>query len=300
MSRVLRSVWLGSVPYRAAWALQRRLAQALRSAELDSDCLLLLEHPPVYTMGRSGRPQHLPEGVERLRRLGADYLTVDRGGSITFHGPGQLVAYPIVRVAGAFPMGASGLHGDVIRYLRALEEAVIVVVAGLGVRAGRRPPFTGVWVGDSQSRKLAAIGLKVAGGVTTHGVALNVNTELQWFDHIIPCGIEGAGVTSLRQEGVSQATPLDVASPFAAALARELGEELALADEQLDQLTHEVLASSGALPAGNGRTSGHLVYHGASERSSVRTPILRTSPRADGGSRGERPWERQPATAYSS
>jgi lipoyl(octanoyl) transferase len=135
----LRWLWLGTVGYPEAWALQRRLARARGAGELEDDCLLLLEHPPVYTMGRNGRPEHVPGGAERLRALGAEYLEVDRGGSVTFHGPGQLVGYPIVRLAAAFPVpGATG-QGDVLRYVRALEEALIGAAAAAGAAARRAP-----------------------------------------------------------------------------------------------------------------------------------------------------------------
>lgn len=220
----LRARWLGSVPYRDAWALQRELAEQRRDG-LIGDELLLLEHPPVYTMGRGGDPRHLGAGPAALRAAGAEYVDVDRGGSVTFHGPGQLVAYPIVRLAGVFPIPEHPAHGDVVRYVRALEEAAIRVAAGFGVAAARRPPYTGVWLGTA---KLAAIGVKVGGGVTLHGLALNVCTDLGWFDRVTPCGIDGATATSLRALGVSGATPEIVAPLLAAELAAAFGRSLVM------------------------------------------------------------------------
>jgi lipoyl(octanoyl) transferase len=220
----LRWVWLGTVPYRDAWALQRRLAGARAAGTLEDDCLLLLEHPPIYTMGRNGRPEHVPGGPDRLRALGAEYLEVDRGGSVTFHGPGQLVAYPIVRLAAAFPVPGAPGQGDVLRYVRALEEGLIGAAAAAGVRGDRRPPYTGVWVdGD----KLAAIGVKLSGGVTLHGAALNVTTDLAWFAEVVPCGIRTAGVTSLERLGAGGWTPERLAPHLAVHLARALGRTAA-------------------------------------------------------------------------
>jgi lipoate-protein ligase B len=142
---------------------------------------------------------------------------------VTFHGPGQLVAYPIVRLAGVFPIPRHPAHGDVDRYLRALETSLIATAAAYGVEVTRRAPWTGVWAGDS---KLGAIGVKLAGGVTSHGVALNVTTDLSWFERITPCGIEGAGVTSLETLGASGHAPQEVAPVLAAALAAAFGLRL--------------------------------------------------------------------------
>jgi lipoyl(octanoyl) transferase len=216
----LRWTWLGTVSYQDAWALQRHVALARRSGELPDDCVLLLEHPPVYTMGRTGEARHLGDGPASLVAAGAEFLEVDRGGSVTFHGPGQLVAYPIVRLAGLFPIPGHPAHGDVDRYLRALEAGLIAAAATYGVEVARRPPYTGVWSGE---RKLGAIGVKLAGGVTTHGVALNVATDLGWFDRIIPCGIDGAGVASLDSLGARGHTPAEVAPVLAACLADAFG-----------------------------------------------------------------------------
>jgi lipoyl(octanoyl) transferase len=212
--RRLESIWLGTLPYGEAWRLQRRLALA-RSAGEVGDCVLLLEHPPVYTLGRNTDAGHLGAGPEALRALGAECLEVDRGGSVTFHGPGQLVGYPILRLADHFPLEGEPERGDAIAYVRGLEEALIRTAATFGVGAARRPGYTGAWVG---MEKLAAIGVKLAGGVTLHGVALNVATDLAWFSRVTPCGISDGGVTSLERLGASGLTPADVAPELAKAL----------------------------------------------------------------------------------
>ena len=230
----LRWIWLGTVGYEEAWALQREVSLARRSGALADDAVLLLEHPPVYTMGRQGEAGHLGDGPDALRAAGAEFVEVDRGGSVTFHGPGQLVAYPIVRLAGVFPIPRHPAHGDVDRYLRALEASLIATAAHYGVAVTRRAPWTGVWAGD---HKLGAIGVKLAGGVTSHGVALNVATDLRWFDRITPCGIEGTGVASLDTLGAHGHTPEEVAPVLAAALAAAFGLRLAEAG-LLAQLVH--------------------------------------------------------------
>jgi lipoate-protein ligase B len=219
----LRWAWLGTVGYEDAWELQRTVALARRSGELQDDAVLLLEHPPVYTMGRQGEARHLGEGSESLIAAGAEFLEVDRGGSVTFHGPGQLVAYPIVRLADVFPIPRHPAHGDVDHYLRALEAALIAAAATYDVAVTRRPPYTGVWAGNA---KLGAIGVKLAGGVTSHGVALNVATDLRWFDRIIPCGIDGSGVASLASLGAPGHTPEQVAPVLAGCLAAAFGRRL--------------------------------------------------------------------------
>ena len=215
--RTLRPRWLGTVPYRDAWALQRELAARRASGESGDDVVLLLEHPPVYTMGRNGEARHLGAGPEALVAAGAEFIEVDRGGSVTFHGPGQLVAYPILKLADVFPIPSHPAHGDVVRYVRALEAATIATAARFGVIADRRPPYTGVWSGTT---KLAAIGVKLASGVTTHGLALNVSTDLSWFARVTACGIEGATATSMAALGAPDLTPAEVAPVLAEELAR--------------------------------------------------------------------------------
>jgi lipoyl(octanoyl) transferase len=222
VARQLQSLWLGTVPYQQAWQLQRRLATARAAGEI-GDCVLLLEHPPVYTVGRNAEAAHLGAGPSALRRLGAECIEVDRGGSVTFHGPGQLVGYPILRLADSFPIPGAPERGDVVAYVRSLEAALIATALPHGVTAERRPGYTGAWVGHD---KLAAIGVKLASGVTQHGVALNVCTDLSWFAQVVPCGITDGGVTSLAREGAGGLTPEAVSAGFAVALADALGAEL--------------------------------------------------------------------------
>jgi lipoate-protein ligase B len=175
-------------PYREALALQEAL-RARRQAEELPDTLLLVEHPPVYTRGRRSGPGELPLGEEFYRARGIEVLDTDRGGRVTYHGPGQLVGYPIMRI------------GDVGAYLRAIETAIIASLAHEGVRARSRcaegSDYTGVWVGD---RKIASIGVHVSRGVTTHGFAVNVDMDLEPFSWVIACGLPGVSMTSLARE----------------------------------------------------------------------------------------------------
>lgn len=185
----LRVVDLGQVPYSTALQWQKDLHAKRLNMEVP-DVLLLLEHPHVYTLGRRFAREHLLMSDELLHERGIDIQDADRGGSITYHGPGQLVAYPIIdlrRPERELP--------DAIRYLRVLEEAIIRTVRPFGVMATRREGRTGVWVGED---KLAAIGVNVSRGVSRHGLALNVSTDLEFFTGMVPCGISGAGVTSLQ------------------------------------------------------------------------------------------------------
>jgi lipoyl(octanoyl) transferase len=179
---------LGTVEYREALALQERIRTARQEGELP-DVLLTLEHWPVYTRGRRSGVGELPMGEEWYRMQGIDIVETDRGGKVTYHGPGQLVGYPIVRI------------DDVVAYVRTLERALVAALAEEGIPARARPEdgpdFTGVWVED---RKIASIGVHVARGVTTHGFAVNVENDLQPFGYIVPCGLEGVRMTSLIKE----------------------------------------------------------------------------------------------------
>ena len=177
---------LGRVGYDAAWALQRELVAA-RQAGAAPDTLLLLEHPPVITLGRAGEAAHLLGSPADLARRGVAFVESDRGGDITFHGPGQIVGYAIV------DLGSRGR--DLHRYLRDLEAVLIRALAEFGIRAARVDGLTGVWVGDA---KVAAIGIRVSRWVTHHGFALNVDTDLSYFDLIVPCGIADKRVTSME------------------------------------------------------------------------------------------------------
>jgi len=177
---------LGRIGYEDGLRWQRRAAARVRAG--GPDALALLEHHPVYTLGPATRPQDLPGGIEALRRSGAEVFETDRGGSVTFHGPGQLVGYAVVdlRRLGIAP----------VDYVRLLEAALIETAGAFGVRACRIAGRPGVWAGGA---KLAAIGVRVAGGVTSHGFALNVENDLSWFDAIVPCGLGDAGVTSAER-----------------------------------------------------------------------------------------------------
>ena len=202
---------LGTVRYLDAWRLQEALATRVRAGE--EPALLLVEHPHVFTIGRRGTTEHLLASCEELRTLGAEVYRVDRGGDITYHGPGQLVAYPILSL--------DALGGDLVAYVRALEAAVIATAAAFGLDAERLAGKTGVWVVSPLPTKLAAIGVRVSRGVTTHGLALNVRTELSWFERMIPCGFPHQA-TSFARLGVH--TSVDAVKPvLVGALADALG-----------------------------------------------------------------------------
>lgn len=187
----LKIVRAGMVPFAVADEWQRQLHR-LRIEGKVPDLLLLLEHPHVYTLGRRFSPEHLLFDAKGLEGRGIDLYEADRGGSITYHGPGQLVGYPILDLRR--PSTDAGSQPDVIVYLRRLEEAIIRSARSFGVAANRRDGLTGVWVGQT---KLAAIGVNVSRGVTKHGFAINVSTDLEYYAGMIPCGIPSAEPTSL-------------------------------------------------------------------------------------------------------
>ena len=206
--------WLGRVPWRDAAGLQERLVEAIRSGR-SPDHLLLLEHDPVVTLGRSSHAENLLLDEGALAARGIELHESGRGGDVTFHGPGQLVGYPVV----ALREDRRDLH----RYLRDLEEALIRAVAGFGIEATRSPGQTGVWVGDD---KLAAIGVRVSTGwITWHGFALNVGADLSGFETIVPCGIRGKGVTSIARLTGSSPDLREVAAACARPIADVLGFE---------------------------------------------------------------------------
>ena len=179
---------LGTIEYRDALALQERIRSARQAGELP-DVLLTLEHWPVYTRGRRSSAGELPMGEDWYLMQGIDIVETDRGGKVTYHGPGQLVGYPIVGV------------DDVVGYVRTLEQALVAALGDEGIAARARPDegpdYTGVWV---QDRKIASIGVHVARGVTTHGFAVNVENDLQPFQWIVPCGLDGVQMTSVIRE----------------------------------------------------------------------------------------------------
>ena len=182
------AVSLGPVPYREAWDIQLRLHAEVADGR-KSDTLLLVEHPHVYTLGRRGQEHHILIDGDGLERLGIEVHHTDRGGEVTYHGPGQLVGYPILNLR--------RWGGGPLKYVRALERVLIETLAEFGVVAESEGHPTGVWVED---RKIAAIGVKVSRRVTTHGFALNVCPDLSYFDHIVPCGMPDSRVTSLSLE----------------------------------------------------------------------------------------------------
>jgi len=209
---------LGVVPYLEAWNLQKELADQRRRNEIP-DVLLLLEHPPTYTRGRRSKPEELPMGVEWYEAQGIEVHDTDRGGLVTYHGPGQLVAYPIVDLA--------AYDDDVHAYVRGLEQVIIGALGEAGVPAQTIDGLTGVWtLGDppptisaNRARKIASIGLHVSRGITTHGLAINVDNDLQPFEWIVPCGIEGVAMTSIARERKGDADPGSFARVLASAYA---------------------------------------------------------------------------------
>lgn len=205
---------LGLVPYAEALTLQRRLA-ALRVEDRLGDVLLLVEHPPVITLGRAGRKAHLRIPESSLAALGVEFYEVERGGDMTYHGPGQLVGYPILNLAD---------HGrDVHRYLRQLEAVLIRTLSGFGMTAGRSVGRTGVWVGEG---KIASLGIHVSRWVTRHGFALNVNVNLAPFQLIVPCGIQDAKVISMAQELSGPISVREVAAALIRCFEAEFGVSL--------------------------------------------------------------------------
>jgi lipoyl(octanoyl) transferase len=222
---------LGSVDYSRAWELQRALATA-RAEGTGPDVLLLLEHPSVYTAGRRTMPAERPHD-------GTPVIDVDRGGKITWHGPGQLVGYPLIGLAQPV---------DVIDYVRRLEQALIAVCAGLGLDTGRSSGRSGVWLAADPAtgrpnRKIAAIGVRVSRGVTMHGFALNCEPDLAAFDRIVPCGIADAGVTSLTAELGRPVSVAQVQSAVCGAILAALDGALPVND---DELSHVIQVTSPA------------------------------------------------------
>ena len=186
--------------YQPVWELQRAVQEKLieeKRAETKgdflgvrkNDALLFVEHPHVYTLGKSGAEENMLRSMLELRRLSADFVKIDRGGDITYHGPGQIVGYPILDLDRHFT--------DIHKYIRFLEEILIRVCADYGLEAGRIEGLTGVWIGE---QKIAALGIRSSRWVTMHGFAFNVNTDLSYFEHIVPCGISDKAVTSLQAQ----------------------------------------------------------------------------------------------------
>ncbi|MDE2921046.1 MAG: lipoyl(octanoyl) transferase LipB [Chloroflexota bacterium] len=187
---------LGNMAYRDALDWQQAKAAEVR-AEISADALALLEHPPVYTMGARGGDDHMLLSEDDLRERGADLIVTDRGGDMTFHGPGQLVLYAVLNLR------RRSLRP--VDHVRCLERTILETLSALGLRGGTVKGRPGVWIG---SRKIAAIGVSIRGGATMHGAALNVTNDLTWFNAIVPCGIHGLGVTSMARE-LENAPPMD-------------------------------------------------------------------------------------------
>ncbi|MXW63875.1 MAG: lipoyl(octanoyl) transferase LipB [Bacteroidetes bacterium SB0662_bin_6] len=207
---------IGQMDYRPAWALQQRIQHRLITAkrrtppEALPHVFLFVEHPPVYTIGKSGNRRNLLVSEELLRRRGAEFVEIDRGGDITYHGPGQIVGYPILDL--------DRFVADIHKYLRLIEQTIIDTCASYGVQGGRIAGRTGVWIdadatagpGNEIARKICAMGIRCSRWVTMHGFALNVSTDLNWFSHIVPCGISDGNVTSLEKETEHALDPKNV------------------------------------------------------------------------------------------
>ncbi|SER61508.1 lipoyl(octanoyl) transferase LipB [Actinokineospora terrae] len=214
---------VGTIDYHEAWALQRDLVDA-RADGTGSDTLLLLEHPSVYTAGKRTTPEERPTD-------GTEVVDVDRGGKITWHGPGQLVGYPIIKLSDPV---------DVVNYVRRVEEGLIAMCAHLGLTTGRVEGRSGVWLpagGGRPERKLGAIGIRVQRGVTLHGFQINCDADLSAFDTIVPCGIKDAGVTSLTEELGRQVTVAEVLDLARTAIPDALDGALPVAEHWIPRPT---------------------------------------------------------------
>lgn len=230
--RELLVVDLGRQPYAGVLTLQREVAKARIAGTVDEDVLILVEHEPVVTLGRSSRGAHLLASPEYLAQHGVELFEVERGGDVTFHGPGQLVGYPIIDLE----QHRKDLHW----YLRQVEQFLIDALATYDIEASRNPPHTGVWIGN---RKIASIGVHARDWVTWHGFALNVTTDLRYFDLIVPCGIQDVQMTSLDREQPNASVALgDTADRVVSAAAATFQLTARL-------ITTEELRSAAGLPA---------------------------------------------------
>jgi lipoyl(octanoyl) transferase len=245
--RAISLVNLGRLEYAAALELQQQVC-ALRQQEQIGDVLLLVEHPPVLTLGRNSDREHLVAGEDTLARRGISLFETNRGGDVTYHGPGQLVGYPILDLRSFTP------QLGIIVYLRWLEEVLIRACADFGVLTQRVPGRSGVWTtpgGDVVEKKIAALGVHVARGVTTHGFALNVTTDLDDFSLIVPCGIHDRGVTSLEAEVDFEPAPSmeQVANAVSRHFGRVFGRQMVWA-ESLQDLLPELQPAGNTVSAG--------------------------------------------------
>jgi lipoyl(octanoyl) transferase len=239
--KICHIVDLGWMGYAEAWALQKRVVTARKAGAIE-DVLLLCEHPHVITQGRSGKRENLLASENVLRQKGVEFHATDRGGDITYHGPGQLVGYPILN------LGA--IRRDVVWYVRMLEEAMMRATAESGITAGRVAGKTGIWAGESGAEeKLAAIGVHISRWVTSHGFAYNVSTDLRFFDLIVPCGIADRKATSLEKLLGRRTETKEVAPRIAHHLGEVFGLEMKEASrlellEKLQEAEQPVAASA--------------------------------------------------------
>ncbi|MHB8390136.1 MAG: lipoyl(octanoyl) transferase LipB [Acidobacteriaceae bacterium] len=221
---LLHLIHLGRVEYAEALELQRQIV-ALRKQQQIGDVLLLLEHPPVLTLGRNAHRENILASDEELARRGIGVHEIDRGGDVTYHGPGQILGYPIVDLRGEFP-GKKGSHLGAVEYVRWLEEVLIRTCAEYGVLTQRIAGRTGVWTlpgGSIPEKKIAAIGVHISQGITSHGFAWNVTTDLRDFRLIVPCGIADCAVTSLEEEIDERAGAMPTLEQAMHAVARNFG-----------------------------------------------------------------------------
>ena len=250
-----RVILLGRLAYAHAWDLQQRLVMA-RQAGTAPNLLLLCEHPHVLTLGRNGRIENLRVPGDALARMGVEFHRANRGGDLTYHGPGQIVGYPILRL--------SEIRRDVVWYVRQLEEVMIRATAAFGVAAFRVPGRTGVWARPAETaagrpapleEKLGAIGVHISRWVTSHGFAYNVCTDLSYFDLIVPCGLSDCRVTSLEKLLGRPVAPAEVLPRVAGEFGRAFGLEMQTARSQD---LEEWLAQAEVQPAGAGRRAGAI------------------------------------------
>jgi len=231
---MITASWIGQIDYDAAWDRQKEMVTARVDSPDLLDEVLLLEHPPTYTLGRSGKLDHLLLSETELDAAGFTVRWVDRGGDITYHGPGQLVGYPILNLKRLFHLQGFD-KPDLHRYLRNLEEVIIVALAEFGITGWRYDGYTGVWVDRPDGpRKIAAIGVRVnVKGISSHGFALNVNPDMSHFGHIIPCGISEHGVVSMAEMVERPLTPPDLLPPITKAFAQVFETEVTLNEQQI-------------------------------------------------------------------
>ncbi len=205
LNKSVKFLDLGAIDYKKAWDYQTELFESVINTKIENrksdeqkkteNYLIFCEHPHVYTLGKSGSEQNLLVNNKQLDEIGASYYKINRGGDITYHGPGQIVGYPILDLENFFT--------DIHKYLRLLEEAIILTLKEYGIEAGRIDGLTGVWIDhivQKDPRKICAMGVKSSRWVTMHGLAFNINTDLNYFDNIVPCGIDDKAVTSLEKE----------------------------------------------------------------------------------------------------